>query len=78
MNNFVFRTYCEHPTILNLLEDGYYPKFLRYAMQDCAHQHAILKPLENNIPILVGSDMTSSKADVGFIYYENNSLDKML
>ena len=47
-------------------------------MQDCAHKNARLRPIESDIPVFVGSDMTSSKADVGFIYYENNSLDKML
>lgn len=28
--------------------------------------------------MFVGSDMTSSKADIGYIYYENNTTDQML
>jgi len=76
----VFRTYCEHPTVLTKINDGTFPKFLSHVMWDCAHKNARLQSMaaRGQPDIFVSADMNSSQAGIGILYYENNSKDKML
>jgi hypothetical protein len=89
-NNFVFRTYSkDSPKIVEVPKDAY-PDFLENALKSWAKSWDVKKTYSDNgkffhsfvllcigtaIDIFRSFSITESKAEYGFLYYENNTED---
>ena len=74
-HDFVFRTYSKEEPELVKCSAADYPNFIKDVLKSCARDNDIKKSYEEKgePDIYRSFSITASKAEYGFLYYENNS-----